>query len=139
MLYAFKLKETSKIKKIKSDKTVGFKSQSLNIMGQFGWELISTPLMGPQTIIFKKKFKITEFIFIHKLSKPRELIEQNCIHTCGYKVYTWLYCSKNQFALRQFLPYSHYFCYFLLYMFFLFVLIQDEFVDKSLQHKFVYI
>ena len=55
MLYAFKLKETSKIKKIKSDKTVGFKSQSLNIMGQFGWELISTPLMGPQTIIFKKK------------------------------------------------------------------------------------
>ena len=35
MLYAFKLKETSKIKKIKSDKTVGFKSQSLNIMGQF--------------------------------------------------------------------------------------------------------
>lgn len=55
MLYAFKLKETPKIKKIKSDKTQGSKTQSLNIMGQFGWELISTPIMGPQVIIFKKK------------------------------------------------------------------------------------
>ena len=55
MLHAFKLKETAKIKQIKADKTLGSNTKSLNIMGQQGWELISTPLMGPQRLIFKKK------------------------------------------------------------------------------------
>ena len=64
-LYAFKSKETSRIKQIKADKTQGPNTKSLNIMGQQGWELISTPLMGPQRLIFKKKFKIIEFILIY--------------------------------------------------------------------------
>ena len=55
MLYAFRLKENAKIKQIKADKTLGSNTKSLNIMGQQGWELISTPLMGPQRLIFKKK------------------------------------------------------------------------------------
>ena len=48
-------KETAKIKQIKLDKKMGPKTKLLNIMGQHGWELISTPIMGPQTLIFKKK------------------------------------------------------------------------------------
>ena len=48
-------KETAKIKQIKLDKKIGPKSKNLNIMGQHGWELISTPIMGAQTLIFKKK------------------------------------------------------------------------------------
>ena len=55
MLHAFRLKENAKIKQIKADETQSDNTKSLNIMGQQGWELISTPLMGPQRLIFKKK------------------------------------------------------------------------------------
>ena len=41
--HAFRLKETAKIKQIKADKTLGSNTKSLNIMGQQGWELISSP------------------------------------------------------------------------------------------------
>ena len=55
MLHTFRLKENAKIKQIKDDETHSDNTKSLNIMGQQGWELISTPLMGPQRLIFKKK------------------------------------------------------------------------------------
>ena len=55
MLHTFRLKENAKIKQIKDDETQSDNTKSLNIMGQQGWELISTPLMGPQRLIFKKK------------------------------------------------------------------------------------
>ena len=48
-------RENAKIKQIKADETQSNNTKSLNIMGQQGWELISTPLMGPQRLIFKKK------------------------------------------------------------------------------------
>ena len=55
-LYAFKSKETSRIKQIKADKTQGPNTKSLNIMGQQGWELISSPSgIGRANLIFKKK------------------------------------------------------------------------------------
>ena len=56
MLYSFRLKENPKIKKIKADATQGSTMQSLNIMGQHGWELISSPSgVGKVYFIFKKK------------------------------------------------------------------------------------
>ena len=56
MLYAFRLKESAKIKQIKADNTKGSKTKSLNIMGQQGWELISSPTgVGRVNLIFKKK------------------------------------------------------------------------------------
>ena len=56
MLYAFKSKETSRIKQIKADKTQGPNTKSLNIMGQQGWELISSPTgVGRVNLVFKKK------------------------------------------------------------------------------------
>jgi len=56
MLHAFKLKETAKIKQIKADKTLGSNTKSLNIMGQQGWELISSPTgVGRVNLVFKKK------------------------------------------------------------------------------------
>tara|TARA_B100000963_G_C22625457_1_gene672092 strand:+ start:152 stop:367 length:216 start_codon:yes stop_codon:yes gene_type:complete len=54
-IFADSIKGNAKIKKIKSNKKLGPKSKLLNIMGQEGWELISTPIMGAQTLIFKKK------------------------------------------------------------------------------------
>ena len=54
-VFADSYKGNTKIKQIKSNKKLGPKSKVLNIMGQHGWELISTPIMGAQTLIFKKK------------------------------------------------------------------------------------
>jgi len=53
-VYAKKLKETPKIKQIKSAKN-GPQTKALNIMGQHGWELITVPQMGHQLLVFKKK------------------------------------------------------------------------------------
>ena len=53
-VYANKLKETPKIKQIKSANN-GLLTKTLNIMGQHGWELITVPQVGPQLLIFKKK------------------------------------------------------------------------------------
>ena len=56
MLHAFRLKENAKIKQIKADETQSDNTKSLNIMGQQGWELISSPSgIGRANLIFKKK------------------------------------------------------------------------------------
>ena len=49
-------KENTNIRKLKK---MGLKPEvlALNIMGQEGWELISTPIMGAQTIVLKKNLK----------------------------------------------------------------------------------
>tara|TARA_B100000214_G_scaffold370106_1_gene344210 strand:+ start:7823 stop:8041 length:219 start_codon:yes stop_codon:yes gene_type:complete len=56
MLHEFRLKENAKIKQIKDDETQSDNTKSLNIMGQQGWELISSPTgVGRVNLVFKKK------------------------------------------------------------------------------------
>ena len=66
-------KETTKIKQIKLDKTIGPISKNLNIMGQHGWELISTPIMGAQASVEKKE-KIKSYLDLPKKEGAKPLI-----------------------------------------------------------------
>ncbi len=66
-------KETPKIKQIKLDKKLGPKSANLNIMGQHGWELISTPIMGAQASV-KKMEKIKSYLDLPKNEGTKPLL-----------------------------------------------------------------
>ena len=66
-------KETAKIKQIKLDKTIGPISKNLNIMGQHGWELISTPIMGAQASVEKME-KIKSYLDLPKKEGAKPLI-----------------------------------------------------------------
>ena len=69
-------KETAKIKQIKLDikkKKIGPKSANLNIIGQHGWELISTPIMGAQASV-KKMEKIKSYLDLPKNEGAKPLL-----------------------------------------------------------------
>ena len=66
-------KETPKIKQIKLDKKLGPKSVNLNIMGQHGWELISTPIMGAQASVEKTE-KIKSYLDLPEKDGAKPLL-----------------------------------------------------------------
>ena len=66
-------KETAKIKQIKLDKKIGPATKLLNIMGQHGWELISTPIMGAQASV-KKMEKIKSYLDLPKNEGAKPLL-----------------------------------------------------------------